>query len=539
MNEVEFKKYVLMIIDEFKAEFEREYGEKYLSYLGEQLDFLIPKVRLAFNFDGQTSAAIFPRELVYIPNGLKILPIMKHEIWHWICHSGHIETPDNYREHLQNNEQFFQTYNVHGRPYGRFIHSIFDQNEDERWTEWFASNTAKKDFEQKFIPYNRGFFFTQNVEGTTYSWLLQAADIVSCLIPKEKILQMRLNNPQHDTFFSFNDYVREFDNMYAEALTPEEKQTFKYPYLKVILENNQLENSVQSDMDMAFEISNQMISFLFRAYLIKLDKIEKIDEVSLRNVYNEIKFMQSRMPLNVNSSRLEGLEYIHVMEVIQDKFIEMCSGFPQLEELKSGVNYKLNLTPLKLYDGSDLPEILFEKHDEKEKTTRNKELTKEEIQKNLYVSLKIALGTDIYKYAFKEFCGENEYNPLLDIATRINNLKSMEEVDSIYSKIYGIMNEKIGNIKFINTLRMRQGYTDLIALKNYSIKRVHKLFKPLEKSYAEKVEATCNYVDFCVRQEKEKNDRSDSSTRANEYKKKICGWLEDISINKSEADVPR
>ena len=101
--------------------------------------------------------------------------------------------------------------------------------------------------------------------------------MISCLIPKEKLLDMYLNHEGYETDYSYPQMMEEFDEKYAGSLDEQEQEVYKYPYLKLITDVIKISENARKNPKLALESLQSAMKTCFNAYLIKLDNIQEFD----------------------------------------------------------------------------------------------------------------------------------------------------------------------------------------------------------------------------------------------------------------------
>lgn len=355
---------IYKIFNEAYHEFLDRYGSKYSEFIKEKLERYTEKGMLKRDELGlsDATASATPHGIAYTET--EDLPaILKHELWHIYndvlrknseYSVGH--TPDKYVQVLDKNgylrklyEERMQEYkeNFKDEPerleyllvdYEDFVSKYkFEDHEIEKWTEWFSVKTHSKDMKDNFQDRGDGFYTKLHSSNSYYDYFLSIAELTSSLIPEEKLLAMYFKSNEFDTGYTYTEMIEEFDSKYAE-----EKEKYKYPYLKLIMDTMEIwkePNSVE-----ARNALQSCMKICFNAYLIKLNGIENIDIEQAQSIYEEIKNMQEHMLWNTDISKMQDLDYIQVMDAIQDKYGELLQQLdlnnPHVKHMLDTIDYK-------------------------------------------------------------------------------------------------------------------------------------------------------------------------------------------------------
>ncbi len=109
-------------------------------------------------------------------------------------------------------------------------------------------------------------------------------------IPKEKLLEMYLQTTEYETEYSFPEMLDEFDERYIDALETDEKDKYQYPYLKILMDIQTVDENARKNPEMARETLQSCMKTCFNAYLKKLDNIQDIDLNKAKEIYSQIKY---------------------------------------------------------------------------------------------------------------------------------------------------------------------------------------------------------------------------------------------------------
>ena len=109
-------------------------------------------------------------------------------------------------------------------------------------------------------------------------------------VEKEKLLEMYLQTTEYETEYSFPEMLDEFDERYIDALETDEKDKYQYPYLKILMDIQTVDENARKNPEMARETLQSCMKTCFNAYLKKLDNIQDIDLNKAKEIYSQIKY---------------------------------------------------------------------------------------------------------------------------------------------------------------------------------------------------------------------------------------------------------
>lgn len=535
-------KLIYNILNGAYHEFTETYGEKHAEHIKKMIEDITDKViKEEINFTGAIAMANAEKGIVY--SEAEDLPgVLKHEMWHVYNNSAQDREkslqyiPKKYINQMEENGYIKNIYNEKmdrykkdwkDEPerlelllvsYEKFKNEKFDFEDSpvEMWTEWFNSQTHTKDTKDNFWDWKDGFYTKTKSTGSSYDSYLNIASMISCIIPKEKLLDMYLNTEEYNTEYSYPEMLEEFDETYNNALDEGEKKKYKYPYLKIILDVKTISENAKDNPLLAREKLQNCMKTCFNSYLIKLENTQNIDYNKARQIYYEIKNMQEHMLWNTDISKMKDLEYVKSMEKIQDKFKGIIRSLnlesTELENMSETINYDKD-NPYKLIeDGQEIEENIT-KNDEKNTLKSVGEyktiVEKKGIKSNLYGSLAILLGDKKYNLLFEKFQGDSENNILLNFHNLIKNAKTDNDVKDIYDKIYELYINKLetdldinGNIGYL----FDRYSSEIANLQSLG------LFNDQNKSYSLKLE---EIIDLFSKKTKEYEKRIDDVTENN------------------------
>lgn len=210
------------ILQEFYEEYISVHGVKHAKRVEELLKEISLRIKYYPNYnsqkraitgqikekDGNIKTAI--RYYVFPINYFK--NVLKHELWHVLeCRT---KTKSKKTDYIPSK-------------YNQIIGEKSYISETEKWAEWFSKTTHKEDMDNNIKTYGMCYFTANLSSGSAYDSLINIADITSCLIPKEKILDAFLNSDDYETNVTFEKLYEEFDKKYENAISNEEKNKIK------------------------------------------------------------------------------------------------------------------------------------------------------------------------------------------------------------------------------------------------------------------------------------------------------------------------
>lgn len=458
------------ILNEAYHEFVSMYGEKHSEYIKETIESLTDKVRKAhLTYEGPTASAHAQFGVVYTKSD-KLSAVLKHELWHVYNNSasdmekslqhiperylskleetGYLQelyqrTMEEYKEKFKDEPERLEFILV---DYEKWKNDRFDfgDGQVEMWTEWFNSETHLKDMQNNFWDWQDGFFTESHSSKSYYDSYINLASIMSCIIPKEKLLEMYLQNGDYITDYSYPEMQDEFDSKYADSLEGDEKDKYQYPYMKIMLDIQTIDENARKNPVLSRETLQSCMKTLFNAYFIKLENTEDLDIESARQIFSEIKHMQRNMLWNTDISKMEGLDYIQALKRIQDRFRDMVSNLgienPQVQEMLEKIDY-ISDNPFKMVEnGEFISQKTIECQSEDINTVFQQGdfkvlIGKGGIKNNLYRSLFAVLGDERFNLLYEQF-NNGQKNILIDITNQIENATTDEDIKKVYNTIY-------------------------------------------------------------------------------------------------------
>ena len=449
------------------------------------------------------------------------------------------------------------------KSYDEFLDEfLLDDDETEKWTEWFNVKTHTKDMKYGFVDLENGYFMKNLSSGSFYDNYTNMADMVSCLIPKEKLLEMYLNSRDYKTEYSHEDMMKEFDEKYKNALDENEKNYYKYPYLKLLLDTNCISENARTNKEKTLETLQSSMKTCFKAYNIKLENYKDFDIDDAKTVFEEIKYMQEHMVWNLDINKMKDLDYIKEMEKIQNKFKSMCKKLdrknPEIKEMTKKVDYKKYNSLEKVKDGDEIVKNVFLQNKEKnniEKIDNYVVNTNENgIKGNLYSTLNLLYKRNKFNLIFKNY--QNEYlengeNKLVEIYNMINDVKGendIQKIVNIYDYMYNDYEMKFEKLPTDTNVsgELNKYYKDIIIMQKNTIintkdKNYLPSFEKMKQMYEEKINEFKKYIDYCSKKNIEKRIKKNMNIEiskkyeyrnANKEKKNYDKFLENMNEEK-------
>lgn len=471
---------ILNIMTEALQEFKGKYGDKHLARIKEKIESITDKVEKSIMYYNAPIATAHHQFGIRYTESEKLTAILKHELWH-VYNNSTVDdislqhTPKRYVDVLDKNgylrELHKETMDEYMRlfadtpdrlefllvDYETFVEKYgFDHHEVEKWTEWFNTKTHENDMQEHYWDWDDGFYTKQKSSGSFYDAYRSLPEMISCIIPQDKLLDMYLQTSDYKTDYSYPEMMEDFDNQFVNSLDDKEKEIYRYPYLKLIMDTKVIDENARTNPRIAREALQSSMKTIFNAYLIKLDSIKDIDIDQAKEIYAQIKNMQDHMIWNTDISKMQDLEYVKSMEDIQQKFQDMLQTLdlssPEVTDMLKGIDYKSNNQYKQIEEGREISEkIISTKNIDKQKSENIGEYSVEVgnngIKDNIYASLFILLEDEKFNLLFEEIQQENSFdkekNIMLNIHRQISEAKTDEEYIAIYDRIYELFKEKI------------------------------------------------------------------------------------------------
>lgn len=511
---------IYQILNEAYHEFIECYGTKHSEHIKSSIENVTDKVKEASHYYfGSIASANAEMGVVYTKSD-KLSGVLKHEMWHVYNNSAtdmekslqHI--PSRYLSQLEQTgylRQFYETTMVEYKEkwkdeperlqhllvdYEEFKNNRFDfgDSQVEMWTEWFNSQTHLKDMQDNFWNWGNGFFTKSHSSDSFYDSYINIASIISCIIPKDKLLEMYLQTREYKTDYSYPEMLEEFDKTYENALSAEEKNKYQYPYLKIIMDVRTIDENARKNPNIALNALQDCMKTCFKAYSIKLDNLKEVSADDIKQIYNEIKNMQEHMLWNIDISKMQGFEYIKAMELIQEKFKDIIQRSaiqaPEIQTMFDTIDYKTN-NPYKFIKNGDKisKKILEVQSEDKEAIIGVGEykanIGKSGIKGNLYRTLFTILGEEKYNLLYEKFRNDDEDNILSEFYNRIENITNESDIIAVYDEIYCLYEQKLES-----SLKTDENIAILFDRYSKEIVELQKnaLFNEKDKKYLPKLE---------------------------------------------------
>lgn len=547
-NMVDIEDYI-KIIEIFKKTFDdfiECYGLKHSKHIHERILTISSEGKISKSltwYKGNDCAHIMGDFGIFYSDTSKWPGALTHEMWHVIGGETLETFPERYKdklENLQENSQFGCT-----------------ENHLEMWTEWFNSQTHRKDMKNNFFHWQDGFFTKSISTGSFYDCYLNIADMISCIIPREKLLEMYLHAEDYKTDYSHSEMLDEFDETYTSALDESETDVYKYPYLKIIKDVNEVsKNIMEGNYPVARQILQDCMKTCFNAYSIKLDNIREVDIDKARQIYSEIKYMQEQMMWNTDLSKMQEFDYVQAMKRIQEKFKSILMRLnlqtPEIENMIETIDYTES-NPYKMVEDAN-------KMVTKRDCVINEDngqlinigeyqvnVGRNGVKYNLYKTLFHVLGNRYYNLLFINFQDADSSNILLEFYNKIERASNEQEIIELYDEIYQLYVQKLER-----TLKTDENLADLFDSYSNEIVRLQKvaLFNKRTKAYLpsleriidvynKKVEEYEKEIDASIVKDVQKYDlddfvRKDLIIEANDYKKELRKQQSRTDIQREE-----
>ena len=562
-NMVDIKDYI-KIIEIFKKTFDdfiECYGLKHSERIHERIltisrDGKISK-SLTWYKDGN-SAEVVRGFRIFYSSTMEWPGALTHEMWHVLGGETLEEFPEKYKEKLENlqgNSQFGCV-----------------KNHLEMWTEWFNSQTHRKDMKNNFTPWQDEFFTKSNSTGVFYDYYINIADMISCIIPREKLLEMYLHAEDYKTDYSYPEMLDEFDKTYTSALDERERDVYEYPYLKIIMDINEVANNiVQGNIAIARKALQDCMKTCFNAYSIKLDNIREIDINKAKQIYSEIKYMQEQMMWNTDITKMQELDYVQAMQRIQDKFRSILIGLnlqtPEIENMLETIDYIKSNPYTMVKDANKIVDKRKSVMSEVDGQLINigeyqANVGTNGIKYNLYKTLFYVLNEKYYNLLFENFQDSDNGNILIEFYNKIEMANNEQEIIEIYDEIYQLYAQKLERtLKTDENLAIFfDGYSEEIAMlqkialfnkrtKTYlpSLERIIDIYNKKVEEYEKEIDASIEKfvqeyeeeIDASIEKDVQEFDlgdfiRNDLIREAHDYKKDLRKQQSRIDIQREE-----
>ena len=476
------------IFTEIYDDFIAVHGEKHKDRVKQLLENISEKVKKRDLYMDSLATANSQMGVVYGKSS-KLSPILKHELFH-VFNDSAIDSkdslaylPERYKDVFEKRGIITSKYeSIQNERRERFkddpeilemvltdYPSFREQfvlgdgeQEVEKWTEWFNTKTNIRDMNNNFWNWDNGFYTKSLSSKSFYDCYINLAEMVAKLFPKEKVLDMFMDNPSYRTEYTYKDLIEEFDEKYKGILSEEEEKEYVYPYLKVMMDTLEISDNARIDDTKARNAYQSCTNTLFKAYLQKMNSMTEFGKQDLQGIYVEIKDLQDNMMWNVDITKMRDLEYIHTLKQIQDKFKQMCLEIDSMQQddeivqMSDRVDYESNNHYQKVINGDNIArDIILATNDSKnEMCTINGFTTKvgeNGIKGNLYESLRILFRDESFNLLFEEYQNENSSfltdssngNKLVELYNKIKNANSENEFVNIYEQIYELYSKKM------------------------------------------------------------------------------------------------
>lgn len=471
-------------------EFKQMYGDKHSKHIKLLIESITDKVKKSVHYYFGANATANAELGIRYTESKQLPAILKHEMWHVYNNAASDlkkslrYIPLKYIDKLQQNGYIEKKYNERieylkerwkddperleesVKDFDTFKNNDFDfgTSQIEMWTEWFNSQTHLKENKENFWNWKNGYFTKSLSSGSFYDAYINIASIISCIIPKDRLLEMYLQTEEYQTDYSYPEMIEDFDERYANSLDSEESEKYEYPYLKIVIDIIKVSDNARKNPSIALEALQSAMKTCFNAYLQKLEGIEHIDYNQAKDIYSEIKYMQEHMVWNLDKSNLQELDYIQAMNRIQDKFKNMLRELglenQEVMQMFENVDYTAENPFAYIEDGDKIAKKMLKT--EKESKTHlididgNYKVNVGEsgIKDNLYSNLFVLLGEKKFNMLYKgfqdDYLNNNSENILLKFHKQIENAETNEDFISIYNSIYDLYAKKLEDTLNVN-----------------------------------------------------------------------------------------
>ena len=475
LNVTDIPNEILKIFKDSYNNFKNEYGEKHIEQIKKKIENTSGKVKKTDLYYTGPIASAHPQMGIVYTKSNKLAAILKHEIWHLFndASSGKnslFYMPEHYKKILENNGYIKKIYEQTVKEkkekfkdeperlkcilvdYETFLKEYtVDDHEAEKWTEWFNCQTNKQDMEKNFWDWNNGFYTYNLSSKSYYDSFINIADMVSCLISKENLLEMYLQTDTYKTDYSYPQMIDEFDKKYMDALDEKEKEKYKYPYLKILMDTKTISDNAIKRPNLAKEALQSCMKTCINAYNIKLTKLKQVDISSAKKIYSEIKYIQEHMMWNIETSKMENLEYIDSMKKVEEQFKIMLGSLdienPEVQHMLKNVDYSKNNKFIFKQNGEKIAKSLniaknTPKNDLENIGKYTIKTNKNGIKDNLYCSLEALIRNDKFNQLFNE-CEKSDKNILIEFSNKIEKANKEIDFKKIYIDIYKLYAQKL------------------------------------------------------------------------------------------------
>lgn len=583
---------IIQIFNETYEDFIKKYGEKHSTYIKQMLEGIADKVQKKEMFEGALASAHVEMGVVYGKSD-KLPAILKHELYHVFNESAlgtetsYATLPQRYLDFLagtgvirQEYEKKMAEYKERWKNEPEILESLlvdydtffkrFDlgDSEIEKWAEWFNSRTNIRDMKPNFQDLGEGFYMESESSGSFYDYYINICDMVSCLIPETKLIDMHLNTEHHKTDYSFQDMTGDFDKNYEAALDDEEKEKYGYPYLKILIDTKTIDENARKNDSITLSAIQSCMKTCFRAYLCKMNNISEISPENIKTIFSEIKKMQQYMVWNVDLEKMTELPCVQEMVNIQKRFKEICQTMvqdnPDIEEMMQNVDYTAENSFKKIDDGEIIANNLFTNNDQDSKEYKFGRYVaktgKDGIKGNLYQSIRAVFGKEIFNLLFEGYTS----NPNNELHTLYKKIESIDEndpasIEGAYNDIYSLYADRMDDMLKtdenssadfkgqFNTIKRMQELTPIGTKDGAYIAS----FERILDIYKKKVSKFKEYIDFATQHEikidLERGSHDSSRFRnklAAEKKSRLDSYLAEIeqthidSLDKLSEQIP-
>ena len=424
---------IVRIFTEIYEDFISVHGEKHKDRVKQLLENISAKVKKRDLYMDALASANSQMGVVY-GKSFKLSPILKHELFHVFNDSAFDSKdslayiPERYKKIFEDKGIIRKQYDISQNErkerfknapeilemvltdYETFREQFVlgdGEQEVEKWTEWFNTKTNTRDMKNNFWNWGDGFYTKSLSSKSFYDCYINLAEMVSKLFPKEKILDMFMDNPSYRTEYTYKHLIDEFDEQYSSSLSEEERKEYVYPYLKVMMDTLIISDNARKDNAKASNAYQSCTNTLFKAYLQKINSIKQFEKEDLKRIYTDIKDLQDSMMWNVDVEKMRDLEYIQTLTQIQERFKQMCYEIDdkqqdaEITQMIEQIGYDSCNHYQKIMGGEDIArDIFIATNDNRNEILAIDEFTtnvgNNGIKGNLYESLRILFGDETF-----------------------------------------------------------------------------------------------------------------------------------------------
>lgn len=577
LKNTELEERIIRIFNETYEDFIAKYGVKHKDYIKQMLENISDKVQKKEIYEGALASANVDMGVIYGKSD-KLSAILKHELWHTFNESAfgtetsYATLPNRYKDFLDKTGFLRREYEIKMKEYQekwkdeperlKYLLVDYDEfvrnydlgdSEIEKWTEWFNSRTNERDMQEHFVDLSDGFYMGGKSSSSFYDYYINLCDMISCIIPEDKLIDMHLNTEHHKTDYSFQQMISEFDDNSVDALDENERTQYGFPYLKILCETRTIDQKARQDDKATLDAIQSCMKTCFKAYYCKMNNMKEPNEDNVKAMYNEIKKMQKYMVWNVDTRKMEGLPYIQEMQRIQSKFKEICESLSidnaEIQEMKETISFGEKNEFGKINNGEKIVNKIFAENnsefEEKQYGEYTAKVNENGIKGNMYKAVKIIFGDKIFNQVFAQYNtnGNNELAKLYEMIENIDETNT-DSIEQVYNYIYSIYQNKMDDVLKTDensSTGFKRCYSDIIELQELALFRsidggYIKTFENIINLYRQKIDEFEEYIDYAtqmgIKDDRERHGYDSSKFKiklANDKKSELSKYIFDIS----------